>query len=94
MVLLDHVKTLYLYYRNKIGRVLTYNEELPNHKVLWSFIHLILQSHVTNQTFYISNCTRSMATKQDKVVTYRDEIPPINSHNPFNRWSRVVMWQI
>ena len=44
---------------------------------------------------YISNCTRPMATKHSKmVVTYRDGLPAINSHNPLNMDSREVMWQI
>ena len=31
-----------------------------------------------------------MATKHDKVVTHGKGLPPINSHNPLNVYSREV----
>ena len=35
-----------------------------------------------------------MVTKPGKMVTYREGLPPILSHEPFNVWSRGIMWQI
>ena len=35
-----------------------------------------------------------MTTKYSKVVTYREEFPPINSNNPLKIWSREVRYQI
>ena len=29
-----------------------------------------------------------MTTKHDKVVSLREKLPPMNSHNPLNMWSR------
>ena len=53
---------------------------------------MVLWDHVTNKMFYISIFT--MATKHGKMVTYVEWLPPRNSHNPSNMWSREVMWQI
>ena len=46
------------------------------HKVTWSFNHIVLWCHVINWIFYISTCTRPMATKHGKVLTYREGLPP------------------
>ena len=35
-----------------------------------------------------------MSTKHGKVVTYREGLPPLKSHNPLNTWSREVTWEI
>ena len=35
-----------------------------------------------------------MVTKLVRVVTYREELPPINSHDPTMRWSGEVTLQI
>ena len=32
-----------------------------------------------------------MATKRGKMVTYREGLPPIKSHNSVNMWLRVIM---
>ena len=40
--------------------------------------HMVLRGHVTNQICYISTCTRTMDTKQGKVATYCEGLPPIN----------------
>ena len=31
-----------------------------------------------------------MATTDGKMVTYREELPPMNSHKPLNMWSLKV----
>ena len=43
---------------------------------------------MTNEILYISTWTRSLARKYGKVETFRDWLPPINSHKLLNMWSR------
>ena len=35
-----------------------------------------------------------MVTKHNKVATFRDKFPHINSYNPLNMWSREFTLQI
>ena len=55
----------------KLGKLLTYQLKSSHSK---SYI----------RSFYISTCTRSMATKHGKVVTVHEGRRPINSYNPLN----------
>lgn len=62
------------------------------HSVTWSFNHVVLWGHMTNNIRYISSCRRTVNTKLGKVVIYREKLPPLNvwSHDhPLIRWP---MW--
>ena len=63
----------------KLGRVVTYLEELPfiklHHPSITRFCKITWQVK-----YFISTSTRLMAINHGKVVTYRERLPPINSH--------------
>ena len=46
----------------------------PNHKVVQSFDHVVLQGHLTNINPYISTTKALMATQSDKMMTDLDEL--------------------
>ena len=79
-------QTLYLYYHNTYGHQPWQGGDIPwgapNHKVAWSFNHVVLWGHVTNLILYISTCTWPTTTKYGKVVTYWKRLPSPNSYDP------------
>ena len=47
-----------------------------------------------NQKHNISTTTVPMVTRFERVVTYIEKIPPIESHDPLNTWFDEVTWKI
>ena len=77
----------------KLGKVVTYHEELPLIK-LW-----ILQScgvtrsgEILNTLYFHLHQTNSHQISQGRDLLWG--LPPINSYNPLNMWSGNVTWQI
>ena len=61
----------------EFGRMVTYLEWLQTIKR--HSVHLIFQSHVTNQNHYISSTRVSMAIKLGRMVTYFERLLSIKS---------------
>lgn len=60
----------------KFVRVMTHCwHEVPTHKIVWPFNHVILGGHVTKYMHFISTCRRPKSSKLRKVVTYRERLP-------------------
>ena len=78
----------------KLGKVVTYHEELPLIKLHDSLVTLLCE--VTWQIKYFISCYINpiIATKHGKVVTYCERLPPINLNNPLNMCSCEVTWWI
>ena len=51
--------------------------QAPNHKVIQSFDHVVLQGHMANKNHYIS-----IATKLGRMMASLDGLLPIISHDP------------
>ena len=66
----------------------------PTQEVIWSFNHMALRGHTTNEMCDISTFTRPVDTKHGKVMIYCEGRPPIKSHKPSKTWSHEVTWQI
>ena len=62
----------------KLGRMVTYLEQLQNHKVTWPYDYVVFSDHVRNYR-YISFTTMLMATNPDRMVTYFEWLLPIKS---------------
>ena len=65
----------------KLGRVMTYHEELLPIKPLKLKDNMVLQDHVTNYTHYITTTTMPMATKHDRMVAYHEGFSPIKPND-------------
>ena len=65
----------------KLGRMVTYLEGLPNHKVTQRPYHVVLQIHVTNKN-HISTIRVPTVTKLRRIVAPFDGLLHIKSHNP------------
>ena len=44
----------------------------PKYKVTWILIHVVLQDHVANQKYCTSTTLMPIATKPDRILTYRE----------------------
>ena len=59
----------------------------PKHKVVTQRSnHGVLQNHVTNESYYISTTTVSMATTFYRIATYLDRLLLIYSPDPLITW--------
>ena len=65
----------------KYGKVVTYREEFS------LFKNIVTRGHVTNQKHFISSIPMPIVTKPIRMMKYREELPPTNSHDPFVRFS-------
>ena len=60
----------------------------------WPSDHVINWSPVTNWELKISSSTRSITTKHDRLGTYGERKPPMESQDPLSTWwGIVIMWQ-
>ena len=50
--------------------------EVPFHKVVRLFYHVVLQGHINCFSCCITTITKPMATKLDKTVTYHKKTQP------------------
>ena len=60
--------------------------QAPNHKVIQSFDHVVLQGHVANKIHHISITRVFMATKLGRMIASLDGLLPIMSHDPLITW--------
>ena len=60
--------------------------QAPNHKVIQSFDHVVLQGHVANKNHHISITRVSMATKLGRMIASLDGLLPIMSHDTLITW--------
>ena len=58
----------------------------PNHKVIQSFGHVVLQGHMANKNHHISITRVSMATKLGRMIASFDGLLPIMSHDLLITW--------
>ena len=75
--------------------------EISIHKFKWSFNYEVSWDRVTNWKSYISFSRRPMGTKLGKIMTYREKLSTIWSHDPLIVWlhdhlivclGRVAAW--
>ena len=71
---------------NLLWRVSTYKFTQP-------FKHKVIGGYVTNYKHF-STITMPMVTRFVRLLTYCQEFPPINLHDPSMLWSCEVAWQI
>ena len=80
----DKLKPLNLHYHSVYGHQTCNNGNIPwqtpNHKVIQSFDHVVLQGHVTNKSHFISITRVPMAYKLGRIMTVLDGLLPIMSH--------------
>ena len=69
----------------KLARVVTYLDGLLpclDGLLPFTFDHVVLKDHVTNQNHYIFTNTVLMVTKLDTMVTHLDGLLTVKSHDP------------
>ena len=85
----DKLKPLYLHYHSSYGHQTSSDGDIPwqapYNKVIQSFDHVVLQSHVTNINHLISIKRVFMATKLGGMIAFLNELLPIMSHTPWSR---------
>ena len=60
--------------------------QAPNHTVIQSFDHAVLQGHVTNKNHFISIARVSIANKICRMMTSLDGLLPMMSRDPLIPW--------
>ena len=78
---------------SRLGKVVTYRQELPLIKPLDLLTHVVSQDHVTNKNYYISTATVPMATKLGRVVIYHKGLLPVKSHYLLVTRPCEITWQ-
>ena len=82
----NKLKLLYLHYHNIYGHQTSQDGDIPwqppNHKVIQSFDHVVLQGHVANKKHHISITRVSMATKLGRIIASLDGLLSIMLHDP------------
>ena len=67
----------------KLGRTVTYNEELP-----------YIKSRDKLNMLYLFITRKTLVPKLSKFVARCKKLPPITSHSPSNTWSHEITWNI
>ena len=77
----------YLAMTTKLGQL---HWGAPSRKVTWSFNHVVLWDHVTNQIRYISTWAKSMTVNDMTWLGVIEWLRPVKPQNPLNMDTKLV----
>ena len=85
----NKLKPLCLHYGSAYGhntwQDCDYSWRIPIRKFTQRSDNIVLQSHVTNENYYMSTTRVPVATKRDRMVAHIDRLLPVKLHDSLSR---------